>query len=92
MARAQESETLARSSETRKRWLLSMPALVLIGCSALGPLLVVLAYSFMAKGDYGGVKFGQFSTDGWFAVFFNRDIFDDTVTFADAHLSILWRS
>ena len=92
MASAQESETLARNSETRKRWLLSMPALVLIGCAALGPLLVVLAYSFMAKGDYGGVKFGQFSTDGWFAVFFNRDVFDDTVTLADAHLSILWRS
>ena len=92
MASAQESETLARNSETRKRWLLSMPALVLIGCAALGPLLVVLAYSFMTKGDYGGVKFGQFSTGGWFAVFFDRDIFDDTLTLADAHLSILWRS
>ena len=34
----------------------------------------------------------EFSSDGWFNVFFQRDIFDDTVTIADAHLSILWRS
>ncbi|KAA3621051.1 MAG: ABC transporter permease, partial [Proteobacteria bacterium] len=33
-----------------------------------------------------------FSTDGWFQVVFNRDIFDDTVSLADAHLSIFWRS
>jgi spermidine/putrescine transport system permease protein len=38
------------------------------------------------------VKYWQFSTDGWFGVFFERDIFDDTVTFADAHLTIFWRS
>ena len=52
----------------------------------------MLAYSFMVKGDYGDVKFGQYSLDGWFSVFFQRDIFDDTLTLADAHLSIFWRS
>jgi spermidine/putrescine transport system permease protein len=46
----------------------------------------------MAKGDYGDVKFGQFSLDGWFSVLFERDIFDDTLGIADAHLSIFWRS
>jgi spermidine/putrescine transport system permease protein len=52
----------------------------------------VLLYSFMMKGDYGDVKYWQFSTDGWFSVFLQRDIFDDTLTVADAHLLVLWRS
>ena len=78
--------------DIRRRWWLASPALVIIFLAAIGPLFVVLFYSFMAKGDYGDVKFGTFSSDGWFNVFFSRDIFDDTLTFADAHLSILWRS
>jgi spermidine/putrescine transport system permease protein len=78
--------------DIRRRWWLASPALVIIFLAAIGPLFVVLLYSFMAKGDYGDVKFGTFSSDGWFNVFLSRDIFDDTLTFADAHLSILWRS
>ena len=78
--------------DIRRRWWLAAPALIVIFLAAIGPLFVMLFYSFMAKGDYGDVKFGQFSTDGWFNVFFSRDVFDDTLTFADAHLSILWRS
>jgi spermidine/putrescine transport system permease protein len=74
------------------RWLLSAPALVIIFFASIGPLFVMLAYSFMVKGDYGDVKFGQFSLDGWFSVFLQRDIFDDKITVADAHLSIFWRS
>ena len=35
---------------------------------------------------------GSFPLDGWFNVFFKRDIFDDTLSLADAHLSIFWRS
>ncbi|MDQ0513206.1 ABC transporter permease [Ancylobacter amanitiformis] len=86
---------VARQEEGRKirsRWLLSAPALVIVFIAAIGPLLVMLAYSFMAKADYGDVKFGQFSLDGWFSVILQRDIFDDTLTLADAHLSIVWRS
>lgn len=74
------------------RWLLSAPALFILTIAAVGPLLVVLLYSVMAKADYGGVKPWEFSSEGWFNVFFQKDIFDDTVTIADAHLSILWRS
>jgi spermidine/putrescine transport system permease protein len=78
-------------SETRKNWLLLGPALFIIIFSAVGPLFIVLVYSFLTKGDAGGVKWA-FSTDAWFSVFLDRDIFDDTLTFADAHLLILWRS
>ncbi len=92
MASAAEIARRDEQSKTRARWLLSLPALFIVFVAAIGPLFVMLAYSFMAKGDYGDVKPGEFSLDGWFSVFLQRDIFDDTVTLADAHLSILWRS
>ena len=81
-----------KSQETRLRWLLSAPALMAIFFAALGPLVIVLLFSFMVKGDYGDVKYWQFSSAGWFDVFFERDLFDDTLGFADGHLLVLWRS
>lgn len=92
MSTAAEVARQAQRHDVRSRWLLSAPALVIIFVAAIGPLFVMLAYSFMVKGDYGDVKFGEYSLDGWFSVFLQRDIFDDTLTFADAHLSIFWRS
>jgi spermidine/putrescine transport system permease protein len=74
------------------RWLLSAPALFILAIAAVGPLLVVVVYSVLVKADYGGVKPWEFSGEGWFNVFFQKDIFDDTVTIADAHFLILWRS
>jgi len=91
MASAQEIAEAAEKRNIRDRWLLSAPALFIIFFAGIGPLLIVLVYSFLVKGDYGGVKWA-FSTDAWFNVFFERDIFDDTVTLADAHITILWRS
>lgn len=81
-----------KSRDIRNRWFLSLPALVIIFVAALGPLLVMVLYSFMEKGDYGDVKFGTFSLEGWTSVFMQRDIFDDTLGIADAHLAIFWRS
>ncbi len=92
MTSATEIVRQAERDDVRSRWLLSMPALLIIFVAAVGPLFVMLAYSFMVKGDYGDVRFGEFSLDGWFSVFFERDIFDDTIGLADAHLSIIWRS
>lgn len=92
MATAAEIAKAGQRRDIRSRWLLSAPALVIIFVAAIGPLFVMLAYSFMVKGDYGDVKLGQYSLDGWFSVFFQRDIFDDTLGLADAHLSIFWRS
>jgi spermidine/putrescine transport system permease protein len=82
----------AKSRDIRNRWLLSLPALLIIFIAAIGPLFVMLVYSFLAKGDYGDVKPWEFSSEGWFSVFFERDIFDDTFGLAGAHLSIIWRS
>lgn len=85
-------EQQLRSKDIRQRWLLSAPALLIIFVAAAGPLLIMLLYSFMERGNYGDVKLWQFSLDGWFNVLLQRDIFDDTLGIADAHLTIFWRS
>ena len=51
----------ARRKDITNRWLLSAPALFIVFIAAAGPLLVMLLYSFMVKGDYGDVKYWQFS-------------------------------
>ncbi|RWO61252.1 ABC transporter permease [Mesorhizobium sp.] len=91
MASAEQVAKDAERREIRDRWLLSVPALVIIFLAATGPLLIVVIYSFLTPGPYGGVVW-KFSTDGWLSVLMQRDIFDDTLAFADAHLSIFWRS
>lgn len=75
----------------RNGWLLSAPALVILTIAAIGPLLIVLVYSFLTPGDYGNVVW-QFSWDGWKSVFVEEDIFEGTLSLADAHLVIFWRS
>ena len=91
MASAQETARAAEARDIRGRWLLSAPALIIILLAATGPLLIVLVYSFLSPGPYGDVKW-QFSTDAWVSVVLERDIFDDTLSLADAHLTIFWRS
>jgi spermidine/putrescine transport system permease protein len=68
-----------------------MPALLLLLFAASGPLLIVIVYSFLTPGNYGGIVW-EFSGDAWFKVLFSQDIFDDTISLSDAHLSIFWRS
>jgi len=92
MLTAREAAEAAQRRDIRGRWLLSAPAMLIIFLAAVGPLFVMLLYSVMAKGDYGDVKLWQFSGEGWFSVFFQRDIFDDTLTLNDAHIAIFWRS
>ncbi|ESZ21221.1 ABC transporter permease [Mesorhizobium sp. L48C026A00] len=91
MASAEQVAEEAERREIRDRWLLSAPALIIIFLAASGPLLIVVIYSFLTPGPYGDVVW-KFSTDGWLSVLMQRDIFDDTLAFADAHLSIFWRS
>ncbi len=76
---------------TRNRWLLLAPAVTIITLAAAGPILIVLVYSFLEKGNYAGVIW-NFSSEAWFNVFLERGMFDDVVSFADAHLSIFLRS
>lgn len=75
----------------RSGWLLSTPALLVLALGAVGPLLIVLVYSFLTPAEYSGVRW-IFSGDAWFRVFWKTDIFDGTVTLNDTHLAIFWRS
>jgi spermidine/putrescine transport system permease protein len=88
---AAEVAAAVRRREIRRCWLLSTPSLLVLLFAASGPLLIVLVYSFLKPGGYGGVVW-EFSTQAWVSVFLQRDIFDDTLSLADAHLSIFWRS
>lgn len=88
---AQTMEERRDAEDVRRNWLLSAPALIILMLAAIGPLAIMLVYSFLTPGDYGNVVW-KFSTEGWTKILVERDIFDDTLTFADAHLVILWRS
>ncbi len=86
---ANEERQIAASA--RAGWLLSLPALVVLAFAAIGPLFIMLVYSFLTPGQYGNVEW-IFSTDAWVGILWTRDIFDDTMKLADAHLTIFWRS
>ena len=85
------AETAQDAASTRNGWLLSTPALIILVLAAVGPLLIVLVYSFLTPGKYGNVEW-IFSTKGWTQIFVERDICDGTLKFADANLIIFWRS
>ena len=88
---ASAAEDRREAERVRRNWLLSAPALVLLLIGASGPLLIVAVYSFLEKGQYSGVIW-NFTPDAWVNIFLQRDIFDDTLGWADAHLAIFWRS
>jgi spermidine/putrescine transport system permease protein len=85
------SEATAQVRIARTGWLLSTPALVILAFGAIGPLMVVVIYSFLTPAEYSGVVW-DLSGEAWFRVFFKTDIFDGTMGLADAHLTIFWRS
>jgi len=85
------AEERMRRQSARNGWLLSVPALVLLAVAAIGPLAIIVVYSFLTPGQYGNVVW-EFSWDGWVGILFTRDIFDGTLGLADAHLTIFWRS
>ncbi len=91
MGEAPNTERDAKSADARRRWHLALPAVGIITVFSILPLIVVVLYSVLTPGDYGNVRW-VFSTEGWFSVLFERDIFDDTLSLSDAHLTILARS
>jgi|SRR5690606_6454938 len=85
------AEARREREQVRRSWLLSLPALLLLAVGAIGPLFIMLVYSFLTPGRYGNVEWA-FSTDAWRGILFTKDIFDETLKLADAHLTIFWRS
>lgn len=87
MATIKDVQTL----DDTHRKLLTLPAILFILAFAILPLLIVLAYSFMAPATYGGVVW-QFSTDAYLNFLFQKDIFDDTLVFSPEYLLIYGRT
>jgi spermidine/putrescine transport system permease protein len=79
------------AASARAGWLLSAPALVILAFAAIGPLFIMLVYSFLTPGDTGNVIW-KFSTEGWTGIVYSKDIFDETYKLVDAHMTIFWRS
>ncbi|MDH4412739.1 MAG: ABC transporter permease [Rhizobium sp.] len=92
MAEADRSfEARHRHAEVVRRWVQSVPALLLVLVGAVVPLLIVVFYSFLTPGPYGDVVF-QPSGAGWLGVLFEVDIFDESVSLASVHMAVLGRS
>ncbi len=75
----------------RARAALMSPALLIIGGFLVAPLFVVLVYSFLTPGTYGGVIW-EWTTDAYVQFLFEKDIFDETLIFSTAYLQIYSRS
>ena len=88
VARAQATE---RRRWLRTRWGLSAPAVIIIALFGILPLLIMVVYSCLEAGEYGGVVW-NFSTDAYVSFLFQRDIFDGTLTFSPDYLLIYARS
>ena len=88
MSPAEEAQI---QQSARNGWLLSAPALVVLTLAAVGPLVIILIYSFLEAGKHGNVVW-NFSLDGWQSILWTKDIFTDSYVWADAHLNIFWRS
>ncbi|WP_071795115.1 ABC transporter permease [Natronohydrobacter thiooxidans] len=91
MAETSTPETRVWRDELRRRWALASPAMIVITLFSILPLMVMVVYSFLAPGLYGNVIW-EFSLRGWAGVFTERDLFDDTLGIAWAHVTILGRS
>jgi len=80
----------SRRDRVTRAWLLA-PALTIILAVSILPLGITILYSFLTPGTYGGVTW-KFSTDSYVQFLFQRDIFDGTLAFNSAYVSIFLRS
>lgn len=79
-------------AQSATRGLLLSPAMLVIGIFGIAPLCIILIYSFLKPGDFGGVTW-EFSLDAYVQFLFERDLFDDTVLlFTTSYLEIFGRS
>jgi len=77
--------------ELRIRRILLLPSLLVIGFGLVLPIGIVVVYSFLRPGTYGGVIW-DFTFSAYIQFLFERDLFDNTLTFQTAYLEIYLRS
>jgi spermidine/putrescine transport system permease protein len=67
------------------------PGMLTILFIGIMPLSIVLIYSFLEPGDFGGVTW-VLSFDAYVQILFEEDIFDETLSFTTDYLQIFMRS
>jgi spermidine/putrescine transport system permease protein len=90
-ARLEAVQADSAQRAARSRWALVLPALIVIGIFGIGPLLVIVVYSFLEPATYGGVVW-NFSTAAYVQFLFERDLFTEELAFTSAYLQIFGRS
>ncbi|HEY7689058.1 MAG TPA: ABC transporter permease [Dongiaceae bacterium] len=89
--RVNAAQAAAERASRRTRWSLIAPALIVIGVLGIAPLFIILIYSFLTPGAYGGVVW-QFSTDAYVQFILEKDLFDESYHFTTAYFQIYARS
>lgn len=82
---------LAEARQLRRRLLLAAPAMLTLGLFLLLPLGIMLLVSLLQPGDYGGVKWGEYSLEAYVNFLYERDL-DDSLVFNTDYLQIFQRS
>lgn len=75
----------------RLPWFASLPALVIGALFTIGPLAVIVAFSFMTRPAQGGGVVYQFTTDAYRTSLFTKS-FNGDLVFNSAYLEVFWRS
>jgi len=84
-------QAAAEQRRLRTRWTLVSPALFIVGLFGIVPLFIIVVYSFLEAGSYGGVVW-TFTPQAYVSFVFEQDIFDGTFQFVTDYLEIFWRS
>lgn len=82
---------VAARRQLNRRMLLSAPAMLTLLVFMLLPLGIMFVISILQSGDYGGVKWGQYSLEAYRNFFYERDL-DDSLVFNTDYLQIFQRS
>ncbi|HYV88358.1 MAG TPA: ABC transporter permease [Candidatus Polarisedimenticolia bacterium] len=85
------AQKLLRGRWLKSRYGLVAPAVVIIGLFGILPLTIMVIYSFLKAGDYGGVQWIP-SLEAYVSFLFTRDIFDGSLAFSPDYLIIFVRS
>ncbi|HSX70714.1 MAG TPA: ABC transporter permease [Pseudomonas sp.] len=82
---------LAERRQLLRRLGLIAPGMAVLAVFLVAPLAIMLLVSFLQPGEYGGVKWGEYSAEAYISFFYERD-FDDNLVFNTDYLGIFQRS
>ena len=89
--RVSAAQAAAERVTRRTRWGLIAPALIVIGSLGIAPLIIIVIYSFLKPGAYGGVIW-EYSNAAYVQFLFEKDLFDESYHFTSSYFQIYARS